>query len=81
MKRRYYDQDSLARALRIYEAHFELSSSAFYDLHRAGEVPDRVPRSMADAWAGLFEEYELLRGQEGEEADLAAQVERYLALS
>jgi hypothetical protein len=78
MKRRYYDEENVVSALSVYEGHFELSSSAFYDLYRAGDVPDRVPRSMADSWAGLFEEYEYLRG---EQADLAAQVARDLALS
>jgi hypothetical protein len=77
MKRRYYNEDAVARALSVYESHFELTSSAFYELYRAGDVPDRVPHSMANAWAGLFEEYEYLRA---EEADIAAQVARDLAL-
>lgn len=78
MKRRYYDQEAVLNALGVYERHFELSSPDFYELYCAGAVPDRVPHSMANAWAGLFEEYEHLRDQE---ADLAAQVTRDLALS
>jgi hypothetical protein len=78
MKRRYYDEEVVASALSVYEGHFEMPSSTFYELYRAGEVPDRVPRSMANTWAGLVEEFEYLRG---EQADLAAQVARDLALS
>jgi len=77
MKRRYYDEESVARALKVYEGHFELSSSDFYELYRAGRIPDTVPRSMANAWAGVFEEFESLRD---EEADLAAHFKRDLAL-
>jgi hypothetical protein len=76
-KRRYYDEAAVAGALSVYEGHFELESSEFYELYRARNVPERVPHSMANAWAGLFEEYEYLRGQE---ADLAAQVAHDLAL-
>ena len=78
-KRRYYSEDSISRALKVFEERFGMASEEFYERYRQGEeLPYELPRGMANSWAGLYEEYESVRG---DEADLAAQVEREIEVA
>lgn len=79
IKRHYHTADSIRRGLAVYESHFGLDSRAFYERYKNDALPCAVPRSDANSWAGLIEEYESLSSGEAE-ADLAGRVEKVLTL-
>ena len=72
--RNYYTVGSLERTLSVYEAHFGLDSSVFYDAHQADdERVARIPRRHRQHWASFYREWEELRG-----GGFAGQVRRQL---
>ena len=60
-KRHHYNSESVASALEVYERHFGMDSELFYARYGAHDLPDGLPRSLASAWAGLYEELLELR--------------------
>jgi hypothetical protein len=75
VEKRYYDTRTLERALDVYEAHFGLRSSEFYEAHQADdERVATIPRRHRQHWASFYREWEEFRGED----DFAGQVRRQL---
>jgi hypothetical protein len=76
MERRYYDSESLSRALELYEREFHMSSAEFFEAHCLdGETIAHVPHFHRNVWAGLYRD--VIRMREGGDR-LVAQIERTL---
>lgn len=69
---RYYSTQAVREALGQFEEIYGLSSERFYDLYREDALPRDMPRTAANGWAALVEEYESMRV---DEADLVEQFE------
>lgn len=77
MERRYYDGDSLSRALVSFEERYGLNSDAFYEAYvQDGEAIAHVPGFQRHVWASFYRDARRLTGE-----DFAESVERVLELA
>jgi hypothetical protein len=76
MERRYYTAESLEQVLRSFEDRYGLSSSDFYELHLADQLPLEVPGFHRHTWASFYRDVQRLSG-----ADFARHAEGVLAAS
>lgn len=75
IERQYYNTTTLEKTLAVYEAHFGLSSDAFYEAYREGETMGGLSSYQAHMWASFYREYHRLTG------DMARRIERELELA
>ncbi len=74
-----YTAESLARAMAEFEAHYGMSSDAFYAAHQDDVLPTRVGRFDRHVWASFYEDVQRLRaGAKPADKDVLGRVERAL---
>ncbi|MGD0453134.1 MAG: hypothetical protein ABSB69_06015 [Solirubrobacteraceae bacterium] len=56
MDKRYYNAESLARAIREFENEYDISSEELHARYTAGDEVDGVPRFEQHVWASFYED-------------------------
>lgn len=65
MEKRYYNAESIARALHAYEERFGMDSRDFYEAHCVdGEAVAEIPGFVRHVWAGLYRDFRRLSGED-----------------